>query len=200
MRRRVGRIVLIIISVCCAMIALFFLYILFFPANILPTKSSPHTLSIVRYSGYSYSNKPVITIKSYENDLHICDYILEIETGVFIQEPQSYELPETGSRTVDIQVELGDEMNSSFTLTYNDAADLYQKGLLVYLAKYDELYVYFVSGKETTCYSRATDAEEWTNVAEFPSPKAIPREENPGFVSIYSGWKENEWVVKEISN
>ncbi len=198
MRRRITHIVLIIISICCVTIALFFLYIHLVPSTILPTKSSPNTLSIVRYSGpYGFPNKPVITLKQYVNGSHICNYTLEIKAGVFIQEPQWYELPKLNNGQVEIDVKFGDEMSSGITLIYDDAQDFYQEGVLIYFANFSIPHVYFVSGKETTCYSRATDTEEWTNVTDFPSLKAIPADEGIGWVTVYSGWKENKWVVEE---
>lgn len=176
--------------------------ITYFPV-IYPTRSTSNTLSFVCYD-VGYSNKPVITIKHYVNSIHICDYILEIKTGIHIQEPQSYELPELDNGVVEISVEFDDEINSSFTLTY-DAEDFYQRGILIYtdLGNHynnNNQFVCFVSGKETVCYSRATDYDEFTIETGLPSLKAIPAKENPGFVSIYSGWKENEWVIENNNN
>lgn len=156
MRRRLW---ITILGACCVVIA--FIYIaLSYPWVIYPTKSSPNKLSIACYSGF-WPNKPVITLKHYVNGLHDSDYILDIKNGVHIQEPQSYELPDLDDGIVEVNIEMGDEMNSSFKLTYDNAKDLYQRGLLIYLADYDDngnQYVYLVSGKETTCYNRSTDS------------------------------------------
>jgi hypothetical protein len=194
-----GKRILIIVGVCIVVIAFFVVKLDVFSWVFYPTKSSPHKLSIVLYSGF-FPNKPVITLKHYKNGLHVGDYSLEIEDGVYDQEPQSYELPKLDNGTVMVNVELGDEMSSSFILTYDDAETLYQKGLLIYLANFDTPYVYFVSGKETTCYNKATDSDKFTIETEFPSLKTIPANENPGFVAIYSGWKENKWVVNDSSS
>jgi hypothetical protein len=198
MRRRV----IIVAGLCCVVIA--FIHVAFsYPWIIYPTKSSPNKLFIVCHSGLFYPNKPVITLKHYINNLHVCDNILVIKNGVHVQEPQSYDLPNLDNGRVEVTVELGDKMNSSFTLNYDNANDLYQRGLLIYLADYNDngnQYVYFVSGKETTCYNRTKDSSEWTIKAEVPSPKAIPHKEYFAYSVGYSGWKENKWVVNDSSS
>lgn len=194
-----GKRISIIVGACVVVIAFLVVKLDVFSWVFYPTKSSACTLSLVLYSGF-FPNKPAITLKCYENGLLIGDYFLEVKKGVYDQEPQSYKLPELDNGTVEVNVELGDNLNSSFTLMYDDAEALYQRGLLIYLANFDTPHVYFVSGNETTCYNKATDSGEFTIETDFPSLKAIPAKENPGFVAIYSGWKDNKWVVSEIKN
>ncbi len=200
MRRRV---VMIIIGACCVVGALIYIALSYPWGIIYPTKSSPHKLSIVIHSG-SWENKPIITLKHYVNGLRVSDYILNIKNGVHVQEPQSYELPNLDNGIVEVNINLGDEMNSNFTLTYDNAEELYEKGLLIYLADYNDnndLLAYLVSGKETTCYNRAPDySAKWVIKAEMPSPKFFPHKEYTAYVSIYSGWKDNKWVVDDINN
>lgn len=195
------RVVIIIFLSCCVVSALF--YIAFsYPWVIYPTKSSPHKLSFVVHSG-AWENKPKITLKHYVNGLHVRDYILNIKTGVHIQEPQSYELPDLDKGMVEVNINLGDEMNSNFTLTYDNGEDLYQRGLLIYLADFDDnhnLLAYLVSGKETTCYNRTPGSTKWAIKEDVPSPKFFPHKEYYAYISIYCGWKDNKWVVKDINN
>lgn len=116
-----------------------------------------------------------------------------------MQEPQSYELPDLDDGKVEVCIEMGDELNRRFKLTYDNAKDLYQRGLLIYLADYEDngnQYVYLISGKEMIYHNRTTDSDKWTIKTEVPSPKFIPHKEYTGYISVYSGWKDNKWVVK----
>ena len=198
MRRRA----LIIIGMSIVVFA-FIRIALSYPWIIYPTKSSPHKLSIVCHSGLFYPNKPVITIKHYVNNLHVGDNILMIKDGVHVQETQTYDLPNLDNGRVEVNVELGDEKDSSFTLNFDNAEDFYKRGFLIYLADYEDngnQFIYLVSGKETTCYNRTKDSEAWAIKTKVPSPKAIPHKEYFAYVAIYSGWKENKWVYKGINS
>ncbi len=198
---RIIKRILIIFGACMFLILFFAIQFDVFSWVFYPTKSSPHELTIVHYSGgYGFPYEPTITLKQYVNGSHICDYVLELQNGVFRQEPQSYELPKLDNGKVEVNVKFRDETNSSVTLAYEDAETFYQNGLLIYLAHFDTHHVYFVSGKETTCYNKATDSDEFTIATEFPSLRVIPAKENPGYYAVYSGWKENKWVVEEINN
>jgi len=151
----------------------------------------------------------VITLKQYIDELHIVEYTLEIKNGVHIQEPQSYELPELHSGTVEINCALGDSENSSFTISYNEASNFYQEGLLIYITdnmseyvmvdgiEYYDKYIYFVSGKEETCYYKSAYSPEWLIITDAPPLKGLKRNEPAPYIVNYCGWRENRWVVRE---
>jgi hypothetical protein len=192
--------ILIIVGACCIISAFIAIKFDLIPYAVYPTKSAPHKLSLVLYSGFYPPNKPVITIKHYKNGEHFGDDILEIKKGVFELEPQSYDLPELGDGSVVVNFKLGDKKNNGFTLTYDNAEDFYKRGLLIYLATYDDSYVYFVSGKETLCYIKSDDSSEWGIIkTKIPSLKAILKKETPIPPLGYSGWKENKWVVNNLA-
>lgn len=193
-------IITIIIVFCVVAIAFIFARLDLIPLVIYPTKSSPHMLSIVGYD-VVYPNKPVITLK-YVNNLQIKENILEIKNGVQTREPQTYVLPKIDNGKIEVKVELGDIKNSTFILNYDNAEDLYQRGLLIYLDLANHFsnnaqFVCLVSGQVTTCYSRVTAFDEWTNSTKIPSLKTIPPREPPPDVVVYSGWKENKWAAND---
>ena len=193
--------IIIIIGLCCVVIAFILINFELIPYAIYPTKSSPHKLSIACYDVNYYDNRPIITLKHYVNGLNVAEYILEIKNGLHIQEPQSYQLPKLENGRIEVNVELRDNMNSQFTFTFEDAEDLYKKGLLIYLDIGSHYYnkdqfACFVSGKETTCYGRETDIDKWNIKADMPSLKSIPPKENPGYAPTNSGWREYKWVYK----
>ncbi len=199
--------ILIIFGVCMFLILFFAIQFDVFSWVFYPTKSSPHELSIVCYSGYY--DKLVVSLKQYVDGLHICDYTLEIKDGVNVKEPQSYELPKIDNGRVEVNVEFWDDRNEAcdnITLVYDDAETFCQNGLLIYFTYSNPPYipyVYFVSGKETTCYNKTTDSDEFTIETVFPSLlRVIPEKEDPPacYYIYYSGWKENKWVVEEINN
>ncbi len=198
---RIIKRILIIFGLCMFLILFFAIQFDVFSWVFYPTKSSPRKLSIVCYSGYY--DKLVVTLKQYVNGSHVCDYTLEIKDGIQVQEPQSYELPKLENGKVEVSVEFGhnrDERLDNITLVYDDAETFYKNGLLIYFTYSYTPYVYFVSGKGTTCYNKATDSKKFTIETAFPSLlRVIPDKENPGFYTSYSGWKENEWVVEEIN-
>jgi hypothetical protein len=197
--------VVIVFGVSCIIVVAFILMKFdLIPYTIYPTKSAPHKLLIVCCDP-EYPTKPVITLKCYLNGQHISDNTLVIKNGLHLQEPQSYDLPKLENGEVEVNLELGDRMHSSFTLTYDNAKDLYEKGLLIYLDLGNHYYnndqfVCFVSGKVTTYYGRATNDEEWSIKKEAPSLKAIPPKENPGYAIPNSGWRENKWVVNKYNS
>ncbi|MDP4182726.1 MAG: hypothetical protein Q8942_16765 [Bacillota bacterium] len=51
-------------------------------------------------------------------------------------------------------------------------------------------FVYLISGKEKTCYNKATNSAKWTIKTDAPSPKFFPHKEYMAYISIYSGWKD----------
>ena len=118
------------------------------PWTLMPTKSSSHKLSLVLYDRFSFP-EPSITLRHYVNNEHISDYVLDVKTGVQIQEPQSYTLPELNEGMVEVNIELGGNEEGSFTITYIKASDLYKRGLLIYLTTNNsKYYLREVDGKE----------------------------------------------------
>lgn len=185
--------------------------LIFNPWTLLPTKSTPHTLSITLHTRF-IGNRPTITLMHYVDGLHIADYVLVIENGLHIQEPQSYELPKMTTGTVEVNIDLGDRANSSLAVCYDEASELYNKGLLIYLTPNDsdysivdgveiyDRYVYFVSGEKETCYLKESNAEKWSLISDPPSLKKFKRNEPAPHVVNYCGWKENKWIVNGNSN
>lgn len=173
---------------------------------ILPTESSPHTLTFVNYGG-CYIDR--VTIRHYVNEVHINDYVLELKIGVRYQHSQSYELPQLNEGMIEVNLELmdrADRNDGTITINYDKASDLYEKGLLIYtttdyksniaigdFAYYDQ-YVYFISGKEKTSYFEKAGSSEWSLTTDSPKLKKFTREEM-GYSTFYYGWKENEWEV-----
>ena len=169
----------------------------------LPTESSPHELTITVYKK-DYKNKSSIMIKNYENDKHICDYNLEIESGIYIEEPQTYDLPKFDKGETELTINLGSE-EDVFTLKFNDAADFYKNGLLIYLTEGKpfkknvnetsyERYIYFVSGKEKICYAKDIDSSEWAVLINPPSLKGYKIRELYSPIINEPAWKQNKWV------
>jgi hypothetical protein len=204
-----GKRIVIIIGAFCVVIAYVLLKFDLIPYAIYPVKSTPHELRIVLYSGY-YPNRPIITLGHYINDRHVCDYVLTIENGVGVQEPQKYKLPELREGTVKVNVEIGGIENGNFAITYSHVDELYENGLLIYLTKNDskyeliegieyyDRYIYFVSGKEKTCYFKAAYTTEWIPKADAPSLKRIPERYDGPFYPWDSGWEKNDWVINPI--
>lgn len=173
---------------------------------ILPTKSSPQMLTLVKYS-YARLNR--ITMRHYVNDVVVNEYVLDLKIDLRDQQPQKYKLPELNDGRVEISVELEDGVtpgnNSILTLNYDQASDLYNRGLLIYLATdfashteidgfaYYDQYAYFISGQEGTYYAEEAGDSEWLIATDAPLPKKITREDM-GFSPHHNDlWKENEW-------
>jgi len=194
--------------------AAFIVKALYFPV-LYPTRSSSRELTLVLYGGF-YPNSPMITLKHYIDEVHVEDYVLTIENGIRIQEPQSYRLPKLDEGAVVISVELQDEVNSVFTIIYSQASDLYRTGLLIYLYTdfnssdfvkegiyFRDKYVHFISGRHRTTYFLSGEdrayflnngnSPEWSIITNSPRLRMIPRNDAP-YLVWYSGWKENEWI------
>jgi len=169
--------------------------------RVLPTRSSSNNLTIVRYSGGAFfPNDPIITL-SQDLHSHTIIHTLEIKTSVFAQEPQIYKLPEMQEGAITLNLLWGDEINSDFTIKYNDAKQLYNNGLLIYLALFDGYYVYFVSGSNVICYSRPRDSSEWVQNSSPPRRRAIePYHDGAALIVVQSDWKKNQWVTNEYNS
>ena len=157
----------VILAVCAlALIPLFFLIkALCFPV-IYPVKSASQELTIVLYSGF-YPNRPVITLKHFIDERYIADYVLTIENRIHEQEPQTYALPVLEEGAVEVSIELGDRIDSSFTITYNQTADLFNEGMLIYL--YTDFSNYTIVEGERVHEQTSSAVElapEWRNGGE----------------------------------
>ena len=185
---------IIIITVLSAIVILNLLVVMFlFLPKFIPTKSSPQNLTIVRYGGLG-SNNPIVKISNYIDDAHIIDHILNISGGVSSTESQVYKLPTFNEGTLEINLSWGDISKSNFIVFFNDAESLHKNGLLIYLADFDDYYIYFVSGNHIVCYSRNRDSIEWTINSTPPSLKCIARDySDSGFIVGDSKWRDNKW-------
>ena len=207
MRRRMT----IILVVCGVGIPIIiFLCYWFNPWIILPVKSSSHTLTLVR-DGYPRIHQ--ITMRHYVNDVLINDYNLELKIGLRVQQPQKYMLPLLNEGRVEINVELvniSDVNIGSFTVSYDNANDMYKKGLMIYTFSdfmsriyiggyaYCDEYIYFMSGKERTYYFEEAGSSEWSLTTNVPPLKRFIREQLGYCPLPYNSWKENEWEVIPI--
>ncbi|MCL2254248.1 MAG: hypothetical protein FWC09_07365 [Lachnospiraceae bacterium] len=158
------KIIFILCSIVIIIITLIIIKGLFFPV-IYPTKSSPQKLTLAIYRN-PYINRPIVTLKHYINEQHIADYILTIENGVKVYEPQSYILPKLNEGVVEVNIELGDEINSSFIISDIQANELFNDGFLIYLYSdhrnrfynesmnliFHEQYVNFIFGSNRIVY------------------------------------------------
>ena len=202
----------IVIIVLVVGIVFIFVAQLYWPWVFFPTDSSPHKLTHTMRR-WRDSNKPVVTVRHYIAGIRSTDYIPTLENGISNLEKQQYLLPNIDSGTVEVVIELGDSQDSSFSITYDQASELYERGLLIHLTDnnsrnitvgnivYYDSYVYFVSGNMNTYYFKEANTSEWLSVNDAPPLSRIHRKERPpADVVYYSGWKENEWRVVNIDN
>jgi hypothetical protein len=208
-----GRNIRKILIACGVGISLAFLTLIYLHGIwiFLPTKSTPRELTVTVYRR-DYYIKPIIILKHYVDGLHIRDYTLTIDNGVHLENPQSYKLPQIDNGTVEVNIVLGDN-SGNFTITYDQAADLHKKGLLIYLNEgngntsvvYDETildrYVYLVSGENKVCYFKGIDSSEWSILMDAPQLNGIKvKELFPAITDFSPIWKKNEWVVDDINS
>ena len=205
----------LILILCGVGIFIAFIFLLYLRRTwvFLPTKSSSHTLTLVRYG---YPSPSRITLRHYVDDVPINEYILELKGELWSQVPQSYELPQLNEGMVEINVELKngiDHSTGSLTINYEEARDLYEKGLLIYFNTafhsnitignfvYYDQYVYFVSKKERISYFEKAGSSEWVPITNAPPLKKFVRE-GMGYSPYFgSGWQEkNKWVVMPVNN
>jgi hypothetical protein len=144
---------------------------------------------------------------------HIVDYTLTIVNGVHIQDPQRYKLPELKGGRVEVYVKLESSKytNGVFTIAYDNASDLYEKGLLIYFdgdgqsaividhLSYYGNSIYLVSGDKKIGYTLGALAEEWTRIADLPQLNKFQRNQPQPFFVWDSKWRENEWVVRNVT-
>ena len=179
----------------------------FNPWVILPTKSSPYNLTLVRHGG-PFPNR--IVMLHFIDDTLVNEYVLDLEIGLRNQQPQKYTLPEVNEGRVEMIVELEDgvidENKKLLTVNYKQASDLYNDGLLLYLitdyASYTNIgdfvyynqYVHFISGEERKTYFEKGGNTEWTLKSDTPLPKRFVRKDLE-YTPLDYTWKENEWKI-----
>lgn len=169
-----------------------------------PTRSSSKELTLVRNGGWATGYRPIVTLSNYIDGQHVADHVLTVKNGLHVQEPQRYRLPTLDQGTIILSFELGDNINSSFILTYDDARRLYRNGLLIYIygenysfciderVHFYDSYIHFISGRERVYYFREAHSHEWQESMNISRIKRFSRYDPK--LSWYSGWRENEWI------
>ena len=185
----------IIIILAIVFFALLFGYIYLAYLVVLPTASSANTLTLVEY-GLIDPNQ--VTLKHYVDNAHICDYTLEIKSGIWNQTAQKYELPKFDKGWIEVCVKL--ERNDGYiNARFEKAADLYKNGLLIYFGgdyAGTDKYVYFKSGRDNLYFHKKEEVFDWGPTTDTSAFKKIGIQEM-GYVSCHYdyGWKEeNKWV------
>jgi len=184
------------ITVLCCTIISIALFIFFFPYAILPTSSSPHMLTLSYHSSCSVDR---VTLRHYINDVHIADHELELEMWLQYQTSQKYKLPQLDEGRVEVHLEFGG-LVGNLIVNYEDAKDLYEKGLLVYLTSHgviDNRYVYLVSKDDQTCYFQEESLPDWSLIDDAPQKlEWITRKDDMIYFAPHN-WKTNKWVTKD---
>jgi len=165
----------------------------------MPTTSTKNRLTIVLYNGGGgfSPNEPLVTLSQVLYNNNAITHTLEIKNGVHQLEPQSYNLPNLHEGVVTVDILWGDIIDSSFTLIYDDAIMLYNHGLLIYLAYFDDFYIYFISGSNIISYSRQIESNEWIHNTNPPRPRKIPQDDESGRIVPRTGWERNYWISDE---
>lgn len=180
---------------------------LYFSWTILPTSSSLHMLTLVR-NGHPDPYR--ITLRTYVNNKCSNEYILDLKYGLYDNQPQKYKLPKIDGERVDVIIELEDGViygnNKVITTIYDNVEELYNKGLLIYLATdyttstyigdfvYYDQYIHLVSGKEKKYYFEKAGFSEWYSINRAPQLRKIVKKRME-YVPFYHKWKENEWTA-----
>lgn len=207
--KKIRIIPLIIPILCAAVIYMVLQNTVYYPWVILPVKSTPHTLTLVKYGG-SWIQK--VTLKHYVSDDVVCDYVLKLDVPLGEQVPQEYELPMVKKGRIEIRVEFDDAVladgNKQIKVTYDNADSLYEKGVLIYsegnLAEthtidgyvYYDQYMHFISGEEQVTHKETAGELKWKPVNNAPKPKDKTPKFLESYIPIYDGWKEkNRWII-----
>ena len=183
-----------IMIICTIFIAfILILYFRIFYLVVLPTASSANTLTLVEYG---LINPNQVTLKHYVDNVHICDYTLEIKSGIWNQTAQKYELPKFDKGWIEVCVKL--ERNDGYiNARFEKADDLYKNGLLIYFGgdyAGTDKYVYFKSGRDNLYFHKKEEVFDWGPTTDTSALKKIGIQEM-GYSTFYYGWKEeNKWV------
>lgn len=194
-----------VIIACVVVILLMKIIVLSDYWIILPTTSSPGTLTLVSYGALSIKK---VVIRHFIDREHISDYILELKIGLRHQQPQTYDLPKVSEGSIEVIIEMKDKDSSILNCSIDK--EMYENGLLIYLTEdynslividdfvYYDQYVYFVSGKERLSYVRKAGNSKWMITTEAPSLKGVTYEsKGMGYTPVYKEWKTNEWSVSK---
>lgn len=193
--------------IICGFGILIIVFLLHFSWAILPTSSSSHMLTLVRNG---YPNPYRITLRTYVNNKCSNEYILDLKYGLYNNQPQKYKLPKVDGERVDVIIELEDgvihDNNNIITIIYDNVEELYNKGLLIYLATdyttntyigdfvYYDQYIHLVSGKGKKYYFEKAGFSEWYSTNKAPQPRKIVKK-GMEYVPFYYKWKENVWIT-----
>ena len=183
----------IIIILAIVFFALLSGYIYLDCLAILPVKSSANTLTLAEYG---HIGPRRIILKYYVNDVHICDYTLNLKVELRNQSVQKYKMPKFDKGRVDVYIEL-DRDEGCINARFEDAKDLFKNGLLIYIkSSYYSIdsYVYCISGKDKLYYHRREGIFDWEPTTDTSALKKFLKQEM-GYVPGNYGWKEeNKWV------
>ncbi len=178
------------------------------PWAILPTESTPSKLTIVKYGGPDIRK---IIVKHITKDNVVKSHVLELNVSLASQIPQEYELPLIKGGRVEISVDFEDgvlaDNDKVLTVTYEDADEVYNSGILIYSAGdlgkkitidglvYYNQYLHFISGNKKISYIEPAGGSEWEERNDLPKPKSkTPTYKNSYFPNYDSGWREkNKW-------
>lgn len=175
-------------------------YLVFFPTN-----SSTRTLTIANNGGFSIEN---VTLSCYSGDEHICDYVLEITNYIGLQNVAKYDLPVILNERLELKIDMG--RNGILAIDCENASEIYESGVLIYLkyrpsvkignSTYTDGYVWFISGKNKTCYSKEAllprEKAEWIVEPNAAKPEWVAKAWM-GYVPANNG-NENIWVEMQI--
>ena len=183
-----------IMIICTIFIAfILILYFRIFYLVVLPTASSANTLKLAEYG---HIGPRRIILKYYVNDVHICDYTLNLKVELRNQSVQKYKMPKFDKGRVDVYIEL-DRDEGCINARFEDAKDLFKNGLLIYIkSSYYSIdsYVYCISGKDKLYYHRREGIFDWEPTTDTSALKKFLKQEM-GYVPGNYGWKEeNKWV------
>jgi len=155
-------------------------------------------LTLARHNG-DYSVEQ-ITLRHYINDVHITDHVLELKQHLQYQTSQRYKLPQLNEGRVEVHLEFGG-LTGNLIVSYEDAKDLYEKGLLVYLTNHNVIYdryVYLISKDDRTCYFQDASLLAWSIAKDAPQDLAwITRKDDMIYFAPNNWKRENKWVVRD---
>ena len=186
----------IVVAWIIAIFVMFFSFVASLQYVVLPTNSSQNMLTL---SSDGYISPSRITIKHYVNNIHVCDYTLDLSIELRHQTFQKYKLPQLNEGRVEVCIELVGEQGYIKT-NFIKAKVLYEKGILIYFSSDNRdinRYVYFISGRNKNIYYNKYDENgvfKWFPVQKAPNPRKIIRKEISYSYGSY-GWEENSWVI-----
>ncbi len=184
--------IIIILAIVFFVLLLVYIYLSYLV--VLPVKSSANSLTLVKNGACLGPSK--IILRHHINDIHICDYTLDLKIGLWHQTFQKYKLPKFDKGWIEVCVEL-ENNNGYINARFENAKELYEKGLLIYFRGNNysvDRYVYCKSGKNNLYFHKKEGVFDWGPTADTSGLKKIVKQEI-GYSNFYYGWKEeNKWV------